>query len=223
MVFVSVLRFFFKPNQRTTHMTNRIKTIEQLETLYGQPGEASLVKEVAEIIPQYRAFIERSPFCSLATSGPEGLDCSPRGDVPGFVRIHDEHTLMMPDRRGNNRCDSLKNIVHDPNIALCFMIPGSRTTLRVNGEAYLSVEPDLKASFTEQGKEPRSVIVIKTHAVYFQCGRAIIRSKLWEQDAQVDPTTLPTPGEVLAYLSDNKVGGKQYDDEWENRAKQTMW
>jgi len=204
-------------------MTNRIKTIEQLETLYGQPGEASLVKEVAEIIPQYRAFIERSPFCSLATSGPEGLDCSPRGDVPGFVRIHDEHTLMMPDRRGNNRCDSLKNIVHDPNIALCFMIPGSRTTLRVNGEAYLSVEPDLKASFTEQGKEPRSVIVIKTHAVYFQCGRAIIRSKLWEQDAQVDPTTLPTPGEVLAYLSDNKVGGKQYDDEWENRAKQTMW
>jgi len=223
MTFVSVLRFFFKPNQRTTHMTNRIETIEQLETLYSQPGEASLVKEVEEIIPQYRAFIERSPFCSLATSGPEGLDCSPRGDVPGFVRIHDEHTLMMPDRRGNNRCDSLKNIVHDPNIALCFMIPGSRTTLRVNGEAYLSVDPELKASFVEQGQEPRSVIVIKTHAVYFQCGRAIIRSRLWEQDAQVDPATLPTPGEVLAYLSDNKVGGKQYDDEWENRAKQTMW
>lgn len=204
-------------------MTNRLESIEQLEALYGVPGDASLVKEVAEIIPQYRTFIEQSPFCSMATSGPEGLDCSPRGDIPGFVRVHDQRTLMMPDRRGNNRCDSLKNIIRDPKIALCFLIPGSRTTLRVNGEAYLSVDPDLKASFAEQGKEPRCVIVIKTHAVYFQCGRAIIRSKLWEQNAQVDPSTLPTPGEVLAYLSDNTVGGKQYDDEWDERANKTMW
>lgn len=204
-------------------MTNRLESIEQLEALYGEPGEASLVKEVAEIIPQYRTFIEQSAFCSMATSGPEGLDCSPRGDIPGFVRVHDQRTLMMPDRRGNNRCDSLKNIIRDPKIALCFLIPGSRTTLRVNGEAYLSVDPDLKASFAEQGKEPRCVIVIKTHAVYFQCGRAIIRSKLWEQNAQVDPSTLPTPGEVLAYLSDNTVGGKQYDDEWDERANKTMW
>jgi PPOX class probable FMN-dependent enzyme len=223
MSFVSLLRFFFKPNEGTTHMTNKIETVGQLEALYGEAGQASLVKEVAEIIPQYRAFIEKSPFCSLATSGPEGLDCSPRGDVPGFVRIHDERTLMMPDRRGNNRCDSLKNIVRDPKIALCFLIPGSRTSLRVNGEAYLSIDPDLKASFTEQGQEPRSVIVINTKAIYFQCGRAIIRSKLWEQDAQIDPATLPTPGEVLAYLSDNEVGGQKYDDEWEERANKTMW
>ena len=223
MSFVSVLRFFFKPNERTTHMTNRIETVEQLDTLYGEATQASLVKEVSKIIPQYRAFIEQSPFCSLATSGPEGLDCSPRGDVPGFVRIHDDHTLMMPDRRGNNRCDSLRNIIRYPKIALCFLIPGSRTTLRVNGEAYLSIDPELKASFTEQGKDPRSVIVIKTHAIYFQCGRAIIRSKLWEQEAQVDPASLPTPGEVLAYLSDNQVGGKQYDDEWQERANKTMW
>ena len=204
-------------------MTNTIETIEQLEGIYGEPGDASLVKEVKEIIPQYRAFIEKSPFCSLATTGPEGLDCSPRGDVPGFVRVHDDRTLMMPDRRGNNRCDSLKNIIRDPKIALCFLIPGSRTTLRVNGEAHLSIDPDLKASFAEQGKEPRSVIVIKTHAIYFQCGRAIVRSRLWEQDAQVDPKSLPTPGDVLAHLSSNKIGGKKYDDEWDARADKTMW
>lgn len=204
-------------------MTHRIESIEQLEALYGAPGEASIVKEVAEIIPLYRKFIEQSPFCSLATSGPEGLDCSPRGDVPGFVRVHDERTLMMPDRRGNNRCDSLKNIIRDPKIALCFLIPGSRTTLRVNGEAYLSIDPELKTSLAEQGKEPRSIIVIKTHAVYFQCGRAIVRSKLWEQDAQVDPSNLPTAGEVLAYLSDNQIGGKDYDDKWKARADKTMW
>ncbi len=204
-------------------MNNRIETIEELESLYGNVGQASLVKEAPQIIPQYRSFIEQSPFCSLATTGPEGLDCSPRGDVPGFIRVHDDRTLMMPDRRGNNRCDSLKNILRDPKIALCFLIPGSRTTLRVNGEAYLSVDPELKSSFAEQSKEPRSIIIIKTHAVYFQCGRAIVRSKLWEKDTQVDPSKLPTPGEVLAYLSDNEIGGKQYDEEWDGRANKTMW
>lgn len=202
---------------------SKVATIEELEAIYGEPGEASLVKEVTHIIPQYRAFIESSPFCTLATTGPEGLDCSPRGDIPGFVRVHDGHTLMMPDRRGNNRVDSLKNIVQDPKIALCFMIPGSRTCLRVNGEAYLSVDPDIKASFEMDGKEPRSVIVIKTNAIYFQCGRAIARSRLWDRDAQVDPASLPTPGEVLAYLSDSKVGGPDYDAEWNRRADKTLW
>ena len=202
---------------------SKIETVEALEAIYGEAKPASLVKEVPQIIPQYRAFIEASPFCSLATSGPEGLDCSPRGDVPGFVRVHDERTLMMPDRRGNNRVDSLKNIVRDPRIALCFLIPGSRTALRVNGEAHLSVEPELKASFAMDGKEPRSVIVIKTQAIYFQCGRAIVRSRLWEQDAQVDPKTLPTPGEVLSELSRGEVGGPEYDKEWNGKAMETLW
>ena len=202
---------------------SKIETVEALEAIYGEAKPASLVKEVPQIIPQYRAFIEASPFCSLATSGPEGLDCSPRGDVPGFVRVHDERTLMMPDRRGNNRVDSLKNIVRDPRIALCFLIPGSRTALRVNGEAHLSVEPELKASFAMDGKEPRSVIVIKTQAIYFQCGRAIVRSRLWEQDAQVDPKTLPTPGDVLSELSRGEVGGPEYDKEWNGKAMETLW
>jgi len=200
-----------------------LSTIEELEALYGEPGSASLVKEVPNIIPQYRSFIEASPFCSLATTGPEGLDCSPRGDVPGFVRIHDDRTLMMPDRRGNNRVDSLKNIIHDPQVGLCFLVPGSRNSLRVNGEAHISVDPEILNSFIMDGKAPRSVIVIKTNAVYFQCGRAIIRSKLWEQGAQVDPKSLPTPGEVLAYLSENEVGGEAYDKEWDGRAAATLW
>lgn len=200
-----------------------ITTVEELEKLYGQPGEASVVKEVSNLIPQYRTFIETSPFCSLATSGPEGLDCSPRGDVPGFIRVHDDRTLMMPDRRGNNRVDSLKNIVRDPRVALCFLIPGSHTALRVNGEAHLSVDPEIKASFAIDDKEPRSVIVIKTTAVYFQCGRAIVRSKLWDPEAQVDPKTLPTAGEVLAELSKGSVGGPDYDAEWEQRANKTLW
>ncbi|MDJ0612843.1 MAG: pyridoxamine 5'-phosphate oxidase family protein [Rhizobiaceae bacterium] len=200
-----------------------LRSVEELEAIYGVPGEASIVKEVPEIIPQYRTFIETSPFCTLATVGPEGLDCSPRGDVPGFVRVHDDRTLMMPDRRGNNRADSLKNIIRDPRVALCFLIPGSRTALRVNGEATVSIDPELKQSFLEKGKEPRSVIVIKTTAVYFQCGRAVVRSKLWDQDAQVDPDTLPTPGDVLAELSNGRVGGKEYDEKWEGRAKETLW
>ena len=202
---------------------SRITTIEQLEAVYGQPGEASLVKEVPDIIPQYRAYIEASPFCTLATVGPEGMDCSPRGDVPGFVRVHDERTLMMPDRRGNNRADSLKNIIRDPRVALCFLIPGSHTALRVNAEAYLSVDADLKASFAMNGKEPRSVIVIRTMAVYFQCGRAVLRSRLWDSQAQVDPSTIPTPGDVLAELSQGSVGGPNYDAEWNERANKTLW
>ena len=200
-----------------------LKSVDELEGIYGKPGETSLVKEVPDVIPEYQKFIEASPFCTLATVGPEGLDCSPRGDVPGFVRVHDERTLMMPDRRGNNRADSLKNIIRDPRIALCFLIPGSRNALRVNGEAQVSIDPELKRSFAEQGKEPRSVIVIRTMAVYFQCGRAIARSHLWDAEAQIDPKSLPTPGDMLSKLSKGEVGGADYDAKWEGRAKETLW
>ena len=117
-----------------------LKTVEQLEALYGTPGETSLVKELDRIIPEYAAFIEASPFVALATGGVEGLDCSPRGDLPGFVRIADERTLLMPDRHGNNRVDSLRNIVRDGRVGLLFLVPGSGTTLRVNGRAELSVD-----------------------------------------------------------------------------------
>ena len=200
-----------------------ISTLEQLEALYGRPLETSTAKEVPVITPHYRRFIEASPFVALATAGPEGLDCSPRGDMAGFVRVHDEKTLMMPDRRGNNRTDSLRNIVRDPRVALLFLIPGSGTTLRVNGRATLSVEPALLDSFVMEGKAPRSVIVLTVNSVYFQCARAIVRSDLWNPAKHVDPKTLPTPGEILAALSDNRVGGEAYDRAWPERAKATMW
>jgi PPOX class probable FMN-dependent enzyme len=200
-----------------------IDTIEQLEALYGQPRATSLVKEVPHITPHYAAFIAASPFVALATGGPEGLDCTPRGDRPGFVRIHDGKTLMMPDRQGNNRVDSLRNIIRDPRVGLLFLVPGSGTTLRVNGRAVLSADPELLASFVIEGKAPRSVIVITVEAVYFQCSRAIVRSELWNPERHVDAASLPTAGQILAALSDNTLGGETYDREWPKRAQDSLW
>ena len=200
-----------------------IDSIKQLEALYGQPGETSLVKELDRLIPEYAAFIETSPFVSLATVGPEGADCSPRGDLKGFVRVADERTLMMPDRHGNNRVDSLRNIVRDGRVGLLFLVPGSGTTLRVNGRAMLSVEPELLASFAVDGKAPRSVIVVSIDAVYFQCARAIVRSELWNPERHVDPKSLPTPGHILQVTSKARIDGQAYDAEWPGRARSTMW
>lgn len=200
-----------------------VDTIEALEKIYGVPGETSLVKVVEWVTPEYRALIEASPFVALATCEPEGLDCSPRGDRPGFVRIHDERTLMLPDRRGNDRIDSLRNVVRDPRVALLFLIPGSGTTLRVNGRAVIETAPDLLASFAVEDKPPRSVLVITIDAIYFQCARAIVRSGLWNPDKRVDPRSLPTPGKILATLSGNRVGGDGYDRDWPGRAARTMW
>ena len=200
-----------------------IKTIGELEAIYGFPGETSTLKEVPRITPQYRAMIEAAPFAVLATCGTEGLDCSPRGDAPGFVRIRDDKTLLMPDRRGNNRVDSLRNIVRDPRIALLFMIPGVGNTLRVNGRACLENDAELRESFLMDGKAPRSVIVIEVDSVYFQCARALVRSDLWNPAKHVDPSTLPSAGEILANLSANRVGGREYDREWPQRARTTLW
>ena len=204
-------------------MSDILRTEAELEAIYGRPVEAATVKEVNWITPHYRAYIEASPYAALATSGPEGLDCSPRGDKPGFVRVHDEKTLMLPDRRGNNRIDSLRNIVRDPRVALLFMIPGVGNTLRVNGHAHLSVAPDLLASFAVEEKAPRSVTVIEVDAIYFQCARALVRSELWNPARHVDPKSLPSAGQILAALSGERVGGEIYDREWPGRAAATMW
>ena len=200
-----------------------ITTVEQLEALYGFPGEASLVKELDHVIPEYAAFIEASPFVALATSGPEGLDCSPRGDLAGFVCIVDEKTLMMPDRRGNNRADSLKNIIRDPRVGLLFLVPGSGTTLRINGRAHITTDAALCASFTIDGKPARSVTVIAVETVYFQCARAIVRSDIWNPAKHVDAKSLPTPGQILGVTSRKNIDGATYDKEWPERAKKTMW
>lgn len=200
-----------------------ITTVEALEDLYGQPGEASLVKELDHVSPEYAAFIENSPFAILATSGPGGLDCSPRGDLSGFVRIHDAKTLMLPDRRGNNRLDSLKNILGDNRVGLLFLIPGSGTTLRVNGHAHITTDAELCASFAVEGKPPRSVIVIEVDVVYFQCARAIHRSELWNPQKHVDAKSLPSPGKILEQASKRRIDGEAYDRDWPARARASMW
>jgi len=204
----------------------KIETIEQLEAIYGRladVGEASTAKVVDHIIEPYRAYIEASPFVALATVGPEGLDCSPRGDGRGFVRIADARTLMLPDRRGNNRVDSLRNIVRDPRVALLFLLPGSGTTFRVNGRAHLTTDAAILESFAVDGKAPRSVIVIEIVEAYFQCARAIVRSELWNPERFVAKGALPTPGQVLEMMSDGRVGGPKYDEAWPARAAASLW
>jgi len=200
-----------------------IRSVEELEAIYGDTGETSTVKVSDRVTPSYRRLIEASPFVALATSGPEGLDCSPRGDSGCVVRIHDDVTLMMPDRRGNNRIDSLRNIVRDPRCALLFLIPGSGTTLRANGVGHLSVDPALLTSFIVEGKAPRSVLVFAIRELYFQCARAVVRSQLWNPERHVDASNLPTPGQILAEMSAERVGGAEYDRAWPERARQSLW
>jgi len=200
-----------------------ITSVEQLEALYEQPGEASLVKEADRLTPLYRRLIEASPFMALATVGPDGLDCSPRGELGGVVHIEDERTLMLPDRRGNNRIDSLRNVVRDPRVGLLFLIPGSGSTLRVNGQARISIAPDLLERFAVDGKPPRSVLVISVEAVYFQCARAVVRAELWNPAHHVDARALPTAGQMLAEMTGARIGGDAYDEEWPERARKTMW
>ncbi|MFM2042509.1 MAG: hypothetical protein RLY86_1085 [Pseudomonadota bacterium] len=200
-----------------------IRTMDQLETLYGAPAETATAKVTDRLIPEYRALIEASPFMALATAGPEGLDCSPRGDRGQVVRIADDRTLLIPDRRGNNRVDSLRNIVRDGRVALLFLIPGSGTTFRVNGTAVLSVDPDLLEGFRMDGALPRSVIVVTVAQAYFQCARAVVRADLWNPALHADPAHLPSPGRILATLSEGRVGGEPYDRDWPTRAAASLW
>ncbi len=201
----------------------RVTSEEQLEALYGTPGAPALIKEIDYISDHYRAFIEASPFVILASSGPEGLDCSPRGDPPGFVRVLDEKTLAMPDRRGNRRLDSLRNIVRDPRVALIFLIPGIGETLRANGRAELVSDANFSAEFAIEGKVPQSVILIAVERIYFQCQKALARSRLWRAEAQLPRESLPSAGEILQALSRDDFDGKAYDQAYPERMKQTIY
>src|SRR4051812_19380506 len=191
--------------------THAITSVEQLEKLYGQIRPVAVLKEKEELTDSYRKLIEAAPFVAMATSGPEGLDCSPKGDPAGFVRILDNKTLAIPDRPGNNRIDGMRNLLRDPRVALLFLIPGVGETLRVNGRASISVDPELLQSFAIDGKLPRSVIVVSIERIYFHCSKAIVRSKLWEQ--KVDRRSLPSTGEMVAELTAGKFGGSDYDRE----------
>jgi hypothetical protein len=211
---------FSMPHSKQQHL---ITTPEQLAAIFGEVAEASLKKEVSFIHPHYRAMIEASPFAVLASSGPDGLDVSPRGDPPGFVVVHNEHTLLIPERRGNNRADSLRNILTDPRVALLFLIPGVGETLRVNGRASISVDPDLLQGFSMEDKLPKCVLIVKVESVFFQCARAIQRSKLWQASAQDVKPNVPSAGTILAALTHAQIDGEKYDRELPARQRDTLY
>lgn len=198
----------------------QINDIATLEGLYGTPGTAALRKVAHKMTPLYRAWIMASRFCILSTVGPTGTDASPRGDMGPVVTELDDQTLLMPDWRGNNRLDSLRNIVTDGRASLMFMVPGSRTVVRVNGRAVLTDDPDLRAKFELRGRLPATVIVFKIDEIYTQCARAIMRSELWESET---PAGLPTPGDILTEMTEGTFDGAAYDRDWPDRAAKTMW
>ena len=200
-----------------------VRTVQELAALYDAPMETSLTKEVDHLVAGHRAYVEASPFVLIATTGPDGLDCSPRGDAPGFVRVADERTLLLPDRRGNNRLDTLRNIVVDGRIGLLFLVPGVAVTLRVNGTAELSTDEELRESFAVRGAPPTTVIVVRTTAVYLQCPKALVRSHLWDPQRHREPSELPTLGAMMSAATEGRVDGDAYDRAYPERLRQTIY
>jgi uncharacterized protein len=203
---------------------SQITSVAELEALYTDSvSPAAQIKVLDHVSDHYRAFIEASPFMLLATVGPSGVDCSPRGDPAGFVRVADPKTLLIPDRRGNNRLDSLRNIVVDPRVHLLFLIPGIGETMRVVGSAVISADPALCGSFKMEGKAPRSVIVVTVEEIYPQCQKALVRSKLWDIATQIPRSALPSNGAMLASITKGDFDGKAYDEAYPQRLKQTIY
>jgi len=200
-----------------------ITSTEQLRALYGEKSKVAIIKEIDHISSGYRKLIEAAPFVAVATAGPEGLDCSPKGDAPGFVRVIDDRTLALPDRPGNNRIDGFTNILRDPRIALLFLIPGVGETLRVNGRASITVDPELMQGFAVYGKLPRCVLVVHVERIYFHCSKAIVRSRLWDEGAKLDRKSLPSTGTLIAELSQGELGGEAYDREAPERIKAALY
>jgi PPOX class probable FMN-dependent enzyme len=200
-----------------------VTTIEQLETLYGEKNPNSIAKEIDHINASYRKLIEAAPFVAIATGGPEGLDCSPKGDAPGFVRVLDEKTLAIPDRPGNNRLDGFRNILRDPRVGLLFLIPGVGETFRVNGRAEISIDPHLMQGFAVNGKLPRSVMIVHVETAYFHCSKAVVRARLWNEEAKIDRKSLPSTGTILSELSAGKLGGETYDREAPEKIKAQLY
>lgn len=197
-----------------------IHDIAALEALYDKPGAASLRKVTTYLTPLYRKWIAKSRYCIISTVGPEGTDGSPRGEDGPVVTELDNRTLALPDWRGNNRLDTLRNIVSDGRISLLFMVTGSNTVVRINGQARVTADEQVRAMFNRQGKQPATVIVIKIGEVYTQCARASIRAGIWGRD---DSKGLPTVGEMLAETSNGDEGGTEYDAAWMDRAIKTLW
>ncbi|HSH83695.1 MAG TPA: pyridoxamine 5'-phosphate oxidase family protein [Guyparkeria sp.] len=201
----------------------QIHTIDELETLFDPPGEAAIRKEVDRLVPVYQRMIEASPFYVMATQGAGGLDSSPRGDPAGFVEVLDDQHLALPERRGNNRVDSLRNLIEDPRIGLLFLVPGKNETLRVNGRARITTDPALMERTAMRGKPPQCVIVVEVEAVYFQCARAMLRARLWDPASQALAEQTPSAGEMLAGMPESTIDGAAYDEELDERQQRTLY
>lgn len=199
-----------------------ITTLDELQALYGDSHERSRRKELPHLIEPYRALIQASPFVVLASAGADGLDCSPRGDAPGFVHILDERTLLLPDRPGNNRIDSLRNIVHNPQVALLFLIPGVGESLRVNGRAEISLDPELLELGRAQGKLPRSALRIQVQSCYFQCSKAAVRSGLWDAARQVERASLPSAGDIFRCIYE-EFDVEAYERDLQQRLRTSLY
>ncbi|HEY1856811.1 pyridoxamine 5'-phosphate oxidase family protein [Acidocella sp.] len=204
-------------------MPHTVTNVEQLEKIYGTPHERALWKEIDFLNEDYQAFVKASPLIILATVGDGGTDCSPKGDFPGFVRILDARTLAVPDRPGNNRIDNLRNIVVDSRVSLLFLVPGVGETLRVNGHAEITVDPELLATFKVDGKLPRTVIVVKIDAAYFHCSKAVMRSDLWNPEKHVERSLLPSPGAMHKRLTGGAFDAVTYDRELPERTKAGLY
>ncbi|PZL90038.1 flavin-nucleotide-binding protein [Pantoea sp. ARC270] len=204
-----------------TEQSSVITELTELERLYGTVARPSIAKVTDHIHPAYRPFIDASPFVALATSGPDGLDVSPRGDPAGFIDIEDDRTLLLPDRRGNNRIDSLRNILHDNRVALLFLVPGIGETLRVNGTAAISTDPVLLERFAVNNQLPKTVLRIAVDTVFFQCSRAILRAGLWDVTTQIPRQSLPSTGSILRQIAE--IDGDAYDKALPERLKNSLY
>lgn len=201
----------------------QITTPDELEALYGTPVGAAVAKEIDHISDHYRAFIEKAPFLVIATSGSGGLDCSPRGDPAGFVRVLDRKRVLIPDRRGNNRIDSLRNLIEDPRVSLLFLIPGVNETLRINGRARIIVDEDLAASFAINERVPKVLLEVTADRVYFQCAKALVRSRLWASETQLPRSALPSTGQILEEITHKVIDAAEHDRGYPERIRQTIY
>jgi uncharacterized protein len=198
-----------------------VKTVEELEAVYGTPVSASLSKVADHLTPEYGRWVAASKFCVVSTVGPEGTDGTPRGDDGPVVTVKDARTLLLPDWAGNNRCDSLRNIIRDDRLSLMFLVQGSNNLVRINGRGKITFDATIRGQFERKGMLPRSVLVMAIEEVYFQCGKALMRSGLW--GAAPDNSELPSAGDFLKAMSNGEHGGAEYDAGYESRAKGQLW
>lgn len=197
-----------------------ISETTELEALFDDAVPASLTKVLTRMTPLYQQWIDESGFAILTTVGPEGTDASPRGDKGPVVRIVDDQTVWLPDWRGNNRIDSLRNIVRDDRVSLMFLVPGCNNVVRINGTAQLTADAAVTETFDQKGKHPKVVIVITIGEMYFQCAKAMLRSKLWVSGDQSE--TVPTAGEFIREM-DQSFDAESYDGGYVENSKHRMW